>query len=146
MNGGDCYRFHAVRKVYNLDVPRRSALVRVRWQDDAGHMVSADIPEDQVKEWGHVPSAEPEFPVDGATDPQGWTQVSGIYRVPTKATRAVLELHLQWAPHGRIEWSDVDFAKTAPPAPRTVRLATVHYKPTGKSPRQNCEEYRAAPG
>ncbi len=104
-------------------------------------MVSADIPEDQAKELGHVPTAEPEFPVDGATDPQGWTPVSGIYRVPTKATRAVVELHLQWAPHGRIEWSDVDFAKTDPLAPRTVRLATVHYMPTGKSPRQNCEEY-----
>ena len=23
---------------------------------------------------------------------------------------------------------------------RKVRLATVHYKPTGKSPRENCEE------
>ena len=22
-----------------------------------------------------------------------------------------------------------------------MRLATIHYKPTGKSPRQNCEEY-----
>jgi hypothetical protein len=48
---------------------------------------------------------------------------------------------LQWAPNGSIEWSDIEFAKTEPPTPRKVRLATVHYKPSGKSPRENCEEY-----
>ena len=42
---------------------------------------------------------------------------------------------------GRVEWSEVQFEKTAAPAPRKVRLATVHYKPTGKSSRENCEEY-----
>ena len=31
--------------------------------------------------------------------------------------------------------------RPTPPPPRKVRLATIHYKPTGKSPRQNCEEY-----
>jgi predicted amidohydrolase len=104
-------------------------------------MVSADVPERQVKELGHVPSAEPEYPADGATDAQGWTTVSGVYRAPAKAARAVVELHLQWAPNGRIEWSEVQFGKAEPPPPRKVRLATVHYRPSGKSPRQNCEEY-----
>jgi predicted amidohydrolase len=40
-----------------------------------------------------------------------------------------------------VEWSDVEFAPTAAPTPRKVRLATIHYKPTGKSPRENCEEF-----
>jgi predicted amidohydrolase len=53
----------------------------------------------------------------------------------------VVELHLQWAPNGRVEWSDVEFAKTSPPPSRKTRLATIHYKPTGKSPRENCEEF-----
>ncbi|MBM4000481.1 MAG: carbon-nitrogen hydrolase family protein [Planctomycetes bacterium] len=141
VSGGEFYRFCAIRKTRDVRVPRRSALVRVRWQDEAGHMVSADVPEQQVKEWGHVPSAEPEFPADGPTDAQGWTTVCGVYRAPPKAARAVLELHLQWAPNGRIEWSEVQFQKTAPPPPRKVRLATIHYRPSGKSPRQNCEEY-----
>jgi predicted amidohydrolase len=141
VSGGEFYRFHAVRSCVDVAVPRRSALVRVRWQDEAGNTVSADVPERQIKELGHVPSAEPEFPVDGATDKQGWTTVSGVYRVPLKATRAIVELHLQWAPNGSIEWSDIEFAKTEPPTPRKVRLATVHYKPSGKSPRENCEEY-----
>jgi hypothetical protein len=141
VSGGEFCRFHAVRKTRNVAVPRRSALVRVLWQDEAGRMVSADVPDSQVKELGHVPSAEPEYPVDGATDAHGWTTVSGVYRVPAKATRAIVELHLQWAPNGRVEWSEVEFAKTGPPRPRPVRLATIHYKPSGKSPRENCEEY-----
>ena len=141
VSGGDYYRFHAVRKTRKVSVPRRSALVRVVWQDEAGHTVSADVPDRQVKELGHVPSAEPEYPTDGATDSQGWTTVSGVYRAPTRATRAVVELHLQWAPNGRVEWSEVQFDKAPAPPPRKVRLATIHYKPTGKSARENCEEY-----
>jgi predicted amidohydrolase len=141
VRGGECYRFHAVRKTSNVGVPRRSALVRVLWQNEAGHLVSADVPDQQTKELGHVPSAEPEYPADGATDAQGWTTVAGVYRAPTKAQRAVVELHLQWAPNGRIEWSEVQFEQAPPPPSRKVRLATIHYRPTGKSPRQNCEEF-----
>jgi predicted amidohydrolase len=141
VNGGQWYRCHAVRKTDNVDVPRRSALVRVLWRDEKGKMVSADVPDQQVKELGHVPTAEPEHPADGATDGQGWTTVGGVYRAPSKATQACVELHLQWAPKGRVQWSQVQFEKTAAPEPRKVRLATVHYKPTGKSSRENCEEY-----
>lgn len=141
VQGGEYYRFHAVRQARHVSVPRRSALIRVRWQDEAGKMVSASVSDRQIKELGHVPSAEPEFPADGATDAHGWTTVSGIYRAPAKAARAVVELHLQWAPNGRVEWSEVQFEKTAPPPPRKVRLATIHYMPTGKSPRANCEEF-----
>jgi predicted amidohydrolase len=140
-SGREFYRFHAARKTRTVNEPRRSALVRIRWQDAAGRMVSADVSEHQIKELGHVPSAEPEYPTDGATDSQGWTTVWGVYRAPAKARRAVVELHLQWAPNGRIEWSEVQFEPTPPPAPRKVRLATIHYQPKGKSPRQNCEEY-----
>ncbi len=141
VTGGEFYRFHAVRKTTGVAVPRRSALVRVVWQDDAGKLVPADIPERQAKELGHVPTAEPEHPTDGATDAQGWAMVSGTYRAPSKATRAVVELHLQWAPNGRVEWSEVEYAKTVPPPARKVRLAAVHHRPGGKSMRANCEEY-----
>lgn len=141
VHGGECYRFQTLRKVANVAVPRRSALVRVVWQDDNGHQVPALVPDQQVRELGHNPTAEPEHPTDGTTDEQGWTAVGGVYRAPPKATRAGVELHLQWAPQGRVEWSETAFEKTDPPAPRKVRLATVHYRPTGKSPRANCEEF-----
>jgi predicted amidohydrolase len=113
----------------------------VVWQDQAGRTVPADLPEIEIQELGHVPSAEPEYPLDGKTDAQGWTTVSGIYRAPSKAVTAKVELHLQWAPDGRVEWSEVQFEKTSAPPPRKVRLAAVHYRPQGKSPRQNCQEY-----
>lgn len=141
VTGGEWVRFNVVRKTRNVADTRRSCLVRVRWQDDAGKMVSAVVPEGRVKELGHTPSAEPEHPTDGTTDADGWTTVSGVYRVPPKATKAVVELHLQWAPGGRVEWAGVELAKTDPPPTRTVRLAAVHYKPSGKSPKANCEEY-----
>ena len=141
VTGGEFVRFQAARKLTDVALPRRSALVRVLWQNDAGKMVSANVPEQQVAELGHTPTAEPEHPVDGPTDAKGWTTVSGVYRVPAKATRAVVELHLQWAPNGRVEWSDIGFAKTTPPQSRKVRLATVHHKPSGTSPRENCEEF-----
>ena len=141
VSGGESYRFEAVRNTRHVRVPRRSGLVRVLWEDDAGRGVSATLPEHQIKELGHVPTAEPDYPTDGATDSEGWTTVSGVYRAPAKATRAVVELHLQWAPQGRVEWSEVRFETTTPPAPRKVRLATIHYRPSGKSPRENCQEF-----
>jgi predicted amidohydrolase len=52
-----------------------------------------------------------------------------------------VELHLLWAPGGKIEWTDVSLAETAAPPGRKVRLAAVHFRPSGKSPRQNCEEF-----
>jgi Carbon-nitrogen hydrolase len=139
--GGDFARFEVQRKLTDVAVTPRSALVRVRWQNDDGQMVSADVPEQQIKETGNVPGAEPEHPADGSTDANGWTTMSGVYRVPSQATWAVVELHLQWALKSLFEWSDIEFALTLPPPSRKVRLATVHYKPMGKKPRENCEEF-----
>lgn len=141
VNGGEFYRFSALRRTKGVSVPRRSAVVRVLWRDASGNGVNADVPESQVKELGHTPSAEPDFPVDGVEDSRGWTSVSGVYRAPAGAVKAIVELHLQWAPKGRVEWSEVEFTGTTAPPARRVRLATVHYRPSGKSPRQNCEEY-----
>lgn len=141
VTGGKCYRFEALRKATNVETPRRSAPVRIVWQDSQGKTVRADPPPGREKEAGAIPLAEPEHPLDAETDQQGWTKVAGLYRAPTKATQAVVELHLQWAPNGRVAWSNVTFEETSPPAPRKVRLAAVHYYPSGKSPRENCEEY-----
>ena len=52
----------------------------------------------------------------------------------------LVKLHLL-APGGEIAWSEVALAESAPPAPRKVRLAAVHYVPGGKSPMDNCREF-----
>jgi predicted amidohydrolase len=88
-----------------------------------------------------VPTAEPEHPLDGATDAHGWTAVTARYRAPAKATKAVVELHLQWAAGAEARWGVPTFGEAEPVPERKVRLATIHYRPTGKSPRANCEEY-----
>jgi predicted amidohydrolase len=141
VSGGKHYRFHAVRKVRNVAEPRRSAVVRILWRDHAGKPVPMSEPPVKGYLPGWVGRAEAEHPTDKDTDAQGWTEVSDTYRAPAKATRAIVELHLLWAPAGSIEWSDVALREVPPPAGRKVRLAAIHYRPKGKSPQANCEEY-----
>jgi len=141
VEGGKHYRFRAVRRVENVAVPRRSAVVRILWRDDAGKPVPlAEAPAKGYRPGFHG-LAEAEHPTDGETDAKGWTEVSGTYRAPPRATRAIVELHGLWMPGGILEWSGVSFAESKPPALRPVRLATVHHIPKGGSPRANCEEY-----
>lgn len=139
--GGKSYRLDVRRKTDNVEVPRRSALVRVVWLDKNGKQVASDVPADREQPGRPVPSAEPEHPLDGPADARGWTPISGTYTAPTKATQAVVELHLQWAISAKAYWTPAAFTETAAAPARKVRLATVHYKPKGKSPRANCEEF-----
>ena len=139
--GGQHYRFHAQRRVQNVNVPCRSAVVRIVWRDDKGKPVPMSEPSVAGYLKGWAGTAEPEHPTDKETDAQGWTEVSDTYQVPPKATQALIELHLQWAPAGKIEWTNIALTKTKPPAGRKVRLASVHFRPSGKSPHANCEEF-----
>jgi predicted amidohydrolase len=140
VEGGRHYRFHVERKTERVETPRRSALVRIDWQDAEGRMVSAD-PFARELEGRPVASAEPEHPLDGPTNASGWTTIDATYRAPAKAKRAVVELHLQWAPGGQVYWAAPRFEKTDAPPRRNVRLATVHFKPSGKSVQTNRQEF-----
>jgi predicted amidohydrolase len=142
VSGGKYYRFHALRKATGIPVPRRTAVVRILWQDDRGKPVPTDEPAVSGYLKGYKGSAEPEHPGDGEPDANGWVEVSGTYRAPSKATQAVVELQMRWAPpHGRVAWAGTALTESAPPAPRPVRLAAVHFRPSGKSPAANREEY-----
>jgi predicted amidohydrolase len=132
VQGGDFIKFSATRLTTGVENARHSGLVRIVWTDAKGKGVPAAVA---------GASAEPEHPIDGPIDAQGISLITGVYQVPPKATQATIELHLQHAPKGRVEWSNITFEKSVAPASRKVRLATVQYIPTGKSPRQNCEEY-----
>lgn len=146
VTGGQTYKFSAWRKISNVAVPRRSTPVRLLWQDAAGKPAKRTVPgdgpiTDRVLK-GFAPIAEPEYPSDGVTDAHGWTEVAGTYRAPGNATQVKVELHLQWAPGGRVEWSGVTLTETAPVPPRKVRLAAVHYRPRGgKTPAENCRQF-----
>lgn len=128
---GQYFRFSAWRRTENVAVPRRSVLARVLWSDDAGKEVKRREGVVTGFSIGVVATAEPEYPRESGTTKENWVEVSSLYEAPPGATRAIVELHLLWAPKGNVEWSDVTLLPTEPPAPRKVRLASVHYRPRG---------------
>jgi predicted amidohydrolase len=139
IQGGKHYRFQALRSVECVPTPRRQVLARVIWQDAAGRPVHHDEQSAVTYRDREPPVAEPEYPEDGATDAAGWTRVAGEYRAPSRAARAVVELHFRWAPRGKVEWSGVTLEEIPPPQSRKVRLATVHFRPSGKkTAAENC--------
>lgn len=142
VQGSKHYRFRAYRRTAGVKTPRRSGLARLIWQDDRGQLVESDRPVVAAYLNGNwTARVRAEHPMDKATDENGWTEVSDVYRAPRGATQAVIELHLQWAPGGRVEWSDIALTETSPPPKRIVRLATIHLRPRGKSPEHNCRLY-----
>ena len=142
VKGGQYYQFHALRRVDHVSSPRRSVLARILWRDDHDQAPRRDEPGAQSFAPGVLPTSEPEYPNDGPTGTSGWTEVGGTYRAPSKATHAIVELYLRWAPRAQVEWSDVIFAESEPPAPRKVRLATVHYVPKhGKTAMDSCRQF-----
>jgi predicted amidohydrolase len=139
--GGRHYAFRAFRRVKQVELPRRSAVVRILWKDEKGKSVLLDETWDKSVLLNFALTAEAEHPVDGETDAAGWTEVTGVYLAPSKAKAALVELHLDWAPGGRVEWGEVSFAEVAAPASRKVRLAAVHHKPPGKTPEANRQSF-----
>lgn len=141
LKGGQHYRFQAWRLVKNVATPRQSVSARILWRDAMGNTVPQDDSSAAGYLVGWKPNSEAEHPTDKGTDAAGWTEVSDTYRAPSKATSAIVELHGLWAPNGQIEWSEVSFEAVPEPKSRTVRLATIHHKPSGKSAEQNCQEF-----
>lgn len=142
VQGGKYYHIEAHYQARGVALPRRSIVARLDWRDADGNKVLLDEPAVTNYLRGATPQAETEFPDTKGTEAAGWTEVSGTYRAPSKAARAVVELHLRWAPGSEVRWSDVILHETAAPKPRLVRLATVHFRPHGgKSPQDNCRMY-----
>jgi predicted amidohydrolase len=141
--GGKHYHFAARFQAKGVALPRRSVVAEIHWRDEKGRRVPLD--RQPVADFliGATAMAETEFPTTHEADAKGWTEIADTYEAPAKAAQAIIELHLRWpTPGGEVRWAGVSFAEVAPPQPRTVRLATVHYIPRGgKSPQDNCEQY-----
>jgi predicted amidohydrolase len=129
VDGGKWYRFQAKRRVIGVDSPERSVLARILWRDDQSNAVRRDEPGAHTYAGGKRPIAEPEYPHDGPSDAEGWATLEGVYYAPSSARKAVVELYLRWAPHARVEWSDVLLEPCDAPPSRRVRIAAVHYMP-----------------
>ena len=148
VEGGQYYRFQSFRKTTGVPNARQSAVVRLLCRTPGQKVLRDEATgssSDPLARYvtdvlpGFTPTAEAEYPTDKATDSSGWTEVSEVYRVPSKATRAVVELHLQWARLGQVAWSDVSLRPCSPPTGRKVRLAAAHFRPKeGKTPADKC--------
>lgn len=135
VEGGKHYEFSAWKKASAMPTVRRSVYARILWEDENGKPVTWEEPAKQGYAKGTVPRAEPDYPLvpDGVAGE--WTLCQSTLRAPMKARRAKLELYLQWAANARVEWSDVALKAVDAPAPRKVRLATIHFQPKeGKNP------------
>jgi predicted amidohydrolase len=145
VRGGRSYEFSVRRKVEHVAAPRRSTVARILWRDEKGRPVLHDQPSYASYRPGERPRAEPEYPGDRETDAHGWTEVGGVFRAPSAAAQAVVELSYLWEPQGRVEWSNVTLEETSSPAPHKVRLATVHLRPQkGKTSSEKCEQFAPA--
>lgn len=142
VEGGKHYQFSAWKKASAMPTARRSVYARILWQDENGKPVTWEEPAKQGYAKGTVPRAEPEYPPIAEGDANQWTHDVSTLRAPMKARQAKIELYLQWAANARVEWSDVTLTVVPAPAPRKVRLATIHLQPKeGKNPADKPPQY-----
>src|SRR4051794_26155768 len=125
-SAGKYYVFRAEYQAEHVATPTRSVLARVTWLDAGGKQVE-----------------QPEFPL---TSPQGapgeWRVLTGTYQAPPKAAAARLELHLRWAPEGKVLFRAISLKETEAPAARKVRLASINHRPRNSpGPRENLEAF-----
>ncbi|MCB1279742.1 carbon-nitrogen hydrolase family protein [Prosthecobacter sp.] len=142
VEGGKHYQFSAWKKASTMPVERRSVYARVIWQDANGKSVTWEEPAKQGYAKGTAPRAEPEYPHMPEGKTNQWMHCESVLRAPTNAKQAKIELYLQWAANARVEWSDVALTSIPAPAPRKVRLATIHLQPKdGKNPSDKPPQY-----
>jgi predicted amidohydrolase len=125
---GNYFKFRAYFKDSAVNEPNRSILARLIWQNEKGEQVGyTEYPallRDKTKE--------------------GWNIIEEIYKVPDKAVRAKIELHYRWDANGSVHFAEASFEKTTALEPRTVRLATIYYRPSNsKSSMDNMEKFSA---
>lgn len=85
--------------------------------------------------------ATPELPREVLRDGARNGEFQGVYRAPRTATHVRMELRLQWAPGSSVTWSQVSLRQIPPPPARTVRVAAIHFRPSGRTPLENCQQF-----
>src|SRR5262249_467514 len=149
VTGGRHYRFDARYQARGVDIPRRSVVAEVHWRDAKGQHVPLDEPAVSGYLRGATPMAETEFPETKGDDGRGWSEGSGTYRAPSRATRAALQLHLPSARGGEGGGGGGggggrggSLTEPSAPPPGRGRLAAVHLKPSGgKTSEENRRMY-----
>jgi predicted amidohydrolase/regulation of enolase protein 1 (concanavalin A-like superfamily) len=115
LTGGSYYRFRA--RVIAQDIPpaRESVTILLRWRGSYGDEVS------------------PDYVWEFRTQPDGSLSYDRTLQAPAGTTAVDVELILQWAPNGRVQFDALSLVATDPPASRPVKVAAVSYRPSGTS-------------
>ena len=142
VEGKKHYQFSVWRRSFHQPHLRRVGTARIVWLNSQGERAMRDEVSEASYRPGEYPRAQPEFPPDGKSV-NGWTELTAIYRAPSTAVRAIVELHYRWGqPNTHIAWADVGFSEVPAPKPRLIRLATVHHRPkNGKTSHEKCEQF-----
>lgn len=116
------YEFRSHFSSRKVDEPGRSILARVLWQNERGEQIGPA-----------------EYPATVHEQKSGqWGLLRQVYRSPASAASAKLELHYRWDGDGVVYFEPASFEPSERPAPRLVRLATIHYRPErGKTADEN---------
>ena len=142
VTAGKHYHFSAEFRAANVAEPIRCVLARVVWLNAKGEPIDhAGVVWPGIA--GGLTDKAEYPPTRREATADGWSVIADTLQAPKGAAEARLELHLRWAPKGDVLWRAVELRETVPPAPRTVRLAAVHHRPTGKSPEENLRQFVA---
>jgi predicted amidohydrolase len=141
VEGGKPHRFSALYRAKGVSNEDKTIVARVLWQDANGKSVKHAEPSYASYRPGELPRAEPEYPQRKGVN-GGWTEMSDTYLVPPNATKAIVELYLQWQPKCSVEWSNVSLSEVSSMPSRVVRLATVHFQPkAGKTIMEKAQSF-----
>ena len=123
---GEYYQFRTYYKASKVEEPGRSILARILWQNGSGELVSFT-----------------EYPITlSEKTKEGWSIIEQLYRIPSEAKKAKIELHYRWDSDGIVHFGGVTFQKKLAPEPRKVRLSTINYRPRdSKSSLENLEKF-----
>ncbi|PQO34966.1 carbon-nitrogen hydrolase family protein [Bremerella cremea] len=121
IEGGKFYQLSAAANLKEVQKPRRQVYAEVWFTGD----------NNQVVRYENGDQSRPYFAAEADTDAAGWTHFEGKFPAPKPATKAVIKLHLRWAPESRVIWSEATLREVEPPQPRKVRLASINYQPRG---------------
>jgi predicted amidohydrolase len=123
--GETYYQFRAVGHATDVDLPRRSIVAKVDWKNRAGQRIS----------W-------PDYPLSQAGSTDGGFELGGIYQAPRGAVSATIDLIFRWAERGSVQWQGVSFEPCEAPKPRSVKIATVNFRPSNSSgPEKNRQSF-----
>jgi len=115
LQGGIYYRFRARARPSAIASLRESVTIMLRWSGSFGGEVM------------------PDYVWDFRRQADGTILFDRMVRAPSGTTAVNVDLVLQWSASGQVAFEELSFMAVDPPPARKVRVAAIHYQPSGAS-------------